>query len=128
MLIYPDLFELESCVSNSKSISAVRMDSNESHRWKEVCPELSFSEVASCLLLVKAVGARITPYLRERVTHILCDIKAETVQWKPQLAIVSLFRDAQRGRVLHQKLLDLRLSAAGITLVSPDFFRKKWRA
>ena len=130
MLIYPDIFEVGSFGARSESESAIRKDSNESWRWKEVPTDISYGEIASCLLLVKAIGARVTPYLLEGVTHILCDINSEAIQWNSQVSINILFRDGQRGNAIHQKLLSMQSSVnknTKITLVSPMWFRKHWR-
>jgi len=126
MILYPDFFKVGDFGLTRKSSVTKAGSPEESLRWEEVSEECSMGEVASSLLLVKAMGAHVTPHLYHGVTHILCDLNQDMLHWNSSISI-SAFGDSKRGEVLHQRLLDMEeLQSVDITLVSLDWVRGQW--
>ena len=93
---------------------------------RDVCHRSTTCEVASVLPLAKVMGAKVTSHLHQGVTHILCDIACDTLNWHPSVC-TNTFHDLKRGSSLHERLVEMNSdSPIDVILVSPSWIRAKW--
>ena len=123
MVLYPDIFP-DNKFGFSRKKDTMKEDATP--RWNDVQPDFKQSEISSTLLLAKAMGAQASPHLHDGVTHILCDLKVETLEWNSRIS-VNAFQNIKRGELLHQRLLQMDESdPLHITLVSPEWVQSQW--
>ncbi len=123
ILLYPDIFP-----DNKFGFSKMKdaWEEDVSPRWGDVQPDCAQNEISSALLLAKAMGAQASPHLHDGITHILCDLKVETLKWSSGISI-NAFQNTKRGQHIHQRLLQMEESnPLHITLVSPDWVQSQW--
>ncbi len=127
MVIYPDVFpvqkfnevDLNNCENTAKS--------KYMYKTSDICTECEYSEVVASLSLVKAMGAKLSSTLHRKVTHILCNITCDSIQWSCFLC-QDIFLDINRGSALMETLIDMdEVWPLQVTLVSPDWIRKNWK-
>jgi len=130
MVLYPDIFQLGRyghCNEHEALNDILNGTSSITSLGNENLHEISQnSEVASVLPLAKAMGAKVTPHLHYSVTHILCNIKIDTLHWS-RLVSLDVFNNKERGLTLHDKLSEMNdARPISITLVSPEWIRMRW--
>ncbi len=123
VILYPDFYPLGQF---GLSLASENEGCCPSIHWEKVSEECSVGEVASSLLLALSVGTHVTNNLHNGVTHILCDLLEPTLKWHSKISIRA-FRDSNRGSLLIRRLLEMekQLNALNITLISPEWIRKK---
>lgn len=124
-ILYPDIFDDLGLSRLSDAIEAT--DDTQSPRWDDVPQEHAIGEIAASLLLARAIGSKVSPHFHNNVTHVLCDlINTEFVIWNPSISI-SAFRDVERGKLIHQRLLLLNdVEDVEIVLISPEWLHRQW--
>ncbi len=130
VIMYPDLFATPGLEREDDANIEASSDT-ESPRWKHMMESKSLGRVAAALPLAKAMGAVITPHLHNGVTHILCDLKWQTMLSWSSMTPLSVFSDSESGSRLHKRLISLEDSTADdcvmdVMLVSPAWLEEKW--
>lgn len=88
----------------------------------------SQAEISASLILAKAMGATISSHLDSSVTHILCDLNQDCIQWNMFISNGS-FRNKKCGANLCKLLKDVLSENKcfhKVWLVSSRWIRKKW--
>ena len=142
MILYPDIYQIgeygnckytssdekdkfNGAQNKNRGISSKSSQCNNDDT-RDVCQQCILSIVASVLPLAKAMGAKVTRHLHEKVTHLLCDITCDKLQWHPSISM-SIFQDYKRGFSLHQRLVGMNSDVSiNIMLVSPRWIRNNW--
>jgi len=123
MILYPDIYTIGKYGSQKEDDV---LNETQNQKERAVCKKSATSEVASVLPLTKVMGAKTTSHLHEGVTHVLCDIVCDTLNWNPCIC-TKTFRDPKRGSSLHQRLKEMNSdSPINVVLVSPSWIRAQW--
>jgi hypothetical protein len=88
----------------------------------------SKAEISASLILAKAMGATISSHLDSSVTHILCDLNQDCIEWNMFISNDS-FRNKKCGAnlcVFLKDVLSENKCFHKVWLVSSRWIRKKW--
>lgn len=88
----------------------------------------SQEEISASLLLAKVMGAAISSNLDSSITHILCDLNQDCIEWNIFISS-GAFRNEKCGAnlcVLMKDNLSKTKSCHKVWLVSPRWIRSKW--
>lgn len=113
VIMYPDIFDFD--FGEREATGTFQ----EEQRWNSVSDEIG--AVSSCLPLVRAMGAQVTPHLHNGVTHVLCEMR-DCCKWNDFDA--AGFSDAKRARRIKTRLG--MMNSTRVMFVSPDWIRKQW--
>ena len=102
--------------------------STKHFQMSDISKDIEYSEVAASIPLAKqAKGVLLSSELNTKVTHILCDIQCESVQWNQSAVTQEIFNDHSRGAALIQRLLEMdEIVPIHVVLVSPKWIRDNW--
>ena len=115
MVLFPDVYQ----IGNYEHVDGEKVG--------KICEKYINSEIASALPLAKAMGAKVTCHLNQKVTHILCEIKCDSLKWHPMISM-NTFINHESGFNLHQRLIKMSLIVTiDIILVSAGWIRQRWR-
>ena len=120
VVMYPDLFSDLGC----EDANDLKLEGD--HQWNNISASKAVGSISSVLPLARAMGAIVTSHLHSGVTHILCELKRHKIlEWSATLSR-AVYSNEESGIRLHDRLLSLEESGAGILLVSPDWVNEKW--
>jgi hypothetical protein len=88
----------------------------------------SQEEISASLLLAKVMGAVISSNLDSSITHILCDLNQDCIEWNIFISS-GAFRNEKCGAnlclLMKDKLSETK-SCHKVWLISPRWIRSKW--
>ena len=132
VVVYPDVFEDEASVGVS---TLDRMDTDDetmkqyttSDRWKSLAAHTQAGSIAASLPLLTAMGCRISLTLSDSVTHILSDLKPDTLIF--QVGVDSTQMMVQRfANLVHgERLIRHLVGSSRVHMISPGFVHKLWK-
>jgi hypothetical protein len=123
VVIYPDLFDLDFGERRSSSALEQLKSGKEKDRWQQVSSQTGV--VSSCLPLAHAMGAQVSPYLHDGVTHVLCEVRKKILKWDDFDA--DSFVHAKRAQRIKTRLTSMHETECKVTFVSPDWIRSQWQ-
>jgi hypothetical protein len=126
MLLYPDIFELDSFDVTLEQDTELRNDGGQEKLRSIESELLDDSYIASSFLSFQATGIQTTCRLNKDVTNILCNIVPDFLAWDPNIPM-TVFADLERGKKLMNSLTFLKKETGDpLYLVSPEWINKIW--
>jgi hypothetical protein len=128
-VLYPDVF-----TSGLGSLEEVALENSFNHprsaRWGEISDAAKLCGIMSALPLATHMGAQLTPYLHNGVTHVVCELKKKkSMQWDPDEFDCDAFVNELGARRIHRRLLYLHGEDSNpqeILFVTPQWIRETW--